>query len=110
VSTLSEIARDFSSTTLLEGCVQKLVQQHSIACEELTERQMADAIKQAIMAGDFQKVVRARDGGQQVLYMPYHGLEGLRSENQRLKKLLHDHGISHIENDEREWIDATSAT
>ena len=61
----------------------ELVTKHSIACEALTEKQMVDALKQAIACGDFQRFV-GTGKGQKVVYLPYAERERL---NGRVKEL-----------------------
>lgn len=74
----------------LDKAVNDLVAKHRIAINDLTERQVADAIKQAILAGDFKRYMRCDDYGQIVVYLPYDGVESLRAENARLKTELQE--------------------
>lgn len=48
----------------------ELVRQHNLASEKLTENQLADAIRQAIEAEDF-NLLALPDGTQKVVYVPF---------------------------------------
>lgn len=54
----------------LEENLAELVRRHNIAVENLTQKQVVEAIKQAIEAGDFQKHVNVLHE-QQVVYVPF---------------------------------------
>lgn len=58
------------------------------ATDELTEKQLMEAIKQAITAGDFIKYVRKSDDAQSVVYIPFAEREGLRAQIEELKRQL----------------------
>ena len=73
-----------------------LARDHNIAIEKLTERQTADAIKQAILAEDFTTLVLP-DGEQRVVYIPFRQIEKLKArifalEEQLRKSNLRDNG------------------
>lgn len=55
-----------------------LIRKHNLAVEALTEQQLAEAIRQAIAAGDFMRHV-VTDGRQAVTYIPWREVERLRS-------------------------------
>ena len=60
----------------LERAVRKLVYEYNIREENLTQRQLVEAIKQAIAAGDFIKHVSVPPGDifgstQCIVYIPY---------------------------------------
>lgn len=72
------------------GKITELVRKHNLIVNDLTERQLAQAIRDAIRSGDIQRHVRF-DGvkeSQLVTYIPYYGIECLRAENERLKKRI----------------------
>lgn len=102
---------------LQEAC-EKVVREHQIAIDGLTEKQVAEAFKQAVLAGDFQVNVRAQPPiempvpvwngtldlssprtkfevvhAQNVTYLPYRDQERLYSEITRLRALLDEHKI-----------------
>ena len=77
-----------SLSTEFDKAFQELVKKHHIAAEELTERQLAEAFKQALACGDFQLHVRASDGAQAVSYVPYRECEHLRSQIKDLEARL----------------------
>ena len=57
----------------------EFVRKHHLAVETLTEQQLAEAIRQAIAAGDFMRNV-VRDGSaQSVTYLPWREVEHLRT-------------------------------
>lgn len=50
--------------------IGEMLEEYHIATEKLTKQQMADAMAQAILCGDFQRHVMS-GMGQQVVYIPY---------------------------------------
>lgn len=56
---------------LWESKLAEIVKRQALAVEDLTERQLVEAIRQAIACGDFQRYVKADGGGQQVVYIPF---------------------------------------
>jgi hypothetical protein len=64
----------------------RLVRAHALAVEKLTEEQLAEAIRQAVACGDFQRHIHAtphgRDG-QSITYAPFRELD-------RVQSLYHD--------------------
>lgn len=75
------------------AAVADLVQKYHLEVEALTEQQLAEAIRQAIVCGDFQRNVVARPVSdcvdpksgehelsitQSVIYIPGHGMDRLR--------------------------------
>ncbi len=56
------------------------VRKHALAVENLTEQQLAEAIRQTIAAGDFQRNVMNEGGThkQAVIYLPYREVSRLR--------------------------------
>lgn len=63
--------------------ISNLVQKHQLAVEDLTERQLAEAIRQAIASGDFVRNILS-DGPQAVTYIPYRDIEHLKSRYHEL--------------------------
>lgn len=57
----------------------EFVRQHQLACDSLTEAQLAEAFRQALMAGDFMRQVVAGSNSQAVLYVPWNEVDRLRS-------------------------------
>jgi hypothetical protein len=77
-------------TETLEKIRTELVRKHGLAENSLTEHQLAQVIRDALASGDIQRHVRF-DGvsqSQMVTYIPYFGVESLRSENARLKQRI----------------------
>lgn len=58
--------------------LKELVRANNLAAEALTEEQLVEAIRQAILAGDFQRNVS--EYGQQVVYIPYREVERLKAK------------------------------
>jgi hypothetical protein len=61
----------------------EFIKKHQIAIENLTEHQLAEAIRQAIQSGDFIRYVRQEDSAQQIVYVPWR-------EADRLSSLYHE--------------------
>jgi hypothetical protein len=72
--------------------LDQLIKQHALAVEKLTQQQLAEAIKQAIVCGDFQRFVH--HDAQQVVYIPFAREAELVAQIDNLKrenaKLLRD--------------------
>lgn len=83
-----------------QKAVASMVSKYNVQIEDLTEKQVAEAIKQAIEAGDFQIQIVAGDPSgmhrQCVLYIPGRGNDELRAANERLKEALRK--IEELEN------------
>jgi len=60
--------------------VTEFVHKHTLAVESLTDLQLAEAIRQALVAGDFQRNVLIEDSThkQSVLYLPYREVSRLK--------------------------------
>lgn len=69
----------------LDEATRKLVREHNIACEQLTERQIANALRQAIECGDFQKFVHKDGASQHVAYIPFQREQELRGRVRELE-------------------------
>jgi hypothetical protein len=81
---------DYPVNPSLHEKVLRIMHAHHLACEELTEAQMANAIRQAIESKDFQRNVTL-DGGQRsqsVNYVPGMGNARLSGENVRLRAMI----------------------
>ena len=61
----------------------EFVRKHQLAVESLTEKQLAQAIRQAVSSGDFVRHVRP-DGAQSVVYLPGREVEELRAKYHEL--------------------------
>lgn len=64
--------------------VEDVVKKHQLETDKLTERQLVQAIQEAIKCGDFVKLVRP-DGAQCMIYEPYRAEHQL---NARIAELL----------------------
>lgn len=79
-----------------EKALADAIAKHHIACEELTERQLAEVMKQALTCGDIQKLVVTMPAGtlqQGVVYIPFARQQELESEIKRLTDILDKAGI-----------------
>lgn len=65
-------------TTDLGPIILEFVKAHHLSTEALTERQLAEVIRQALMSGDFLRNVRSDGCAQLVLYLPWQGMEALQ--------------------------------
>lgn len=74
----------------ISDACERLVKAYNIATEELTGKQIAEALEQALLAGDFKRLVEVTNNGQTVIYVPYMGVNELRAENERLKQEIID--------------------
>jgi len=74
----------------LGPAIEKLARRCNLAIEGLTEEQLAEAIKQAILCGDFQRHVITGTTAQSVVYLPYATERGLRGRVAALEATLDD--------------------
>jgi len=81
----------------IQSQIAEFVRKHRLACEGLTENQVAEVIGQALACGDIIKNVRVTDNAQCVVYIPFAETERLRTRIRDLKELLKQHGISEPE-------------
>ena len=77
-----------------QKALERLVYDHNLATDLLTGQQLAQAIRQALAAGDLQRCVKVNPTSQQVIYVPYQREKQLLSEIQRLNGLLERNGIN----------------
>lgn len=72
-------------STLLDK-IADVVREHALAIESLTEQQVAEALRQAILAGDFQRnlQIEGSTSRQSVLYIPYREVTQLRAKYDEL--------------------------
>jgi len=71
-----------------DEAISRVVREQNIAIEGLTEKQIGEAFKQAVLAGDFQRYVMS-DGPvsevrQQVIYVPFYQLDRVRRDYDEL--------------------------
>mgnify|MGYP000900474078 FL=1 len=71
----------------LTKLTEDLVRQHNLATEKLTENQLADVIRQAIEAEDFNTLVLP-DGTQKVIYVPFLRYKELKARIFALEEQL----------------------
>lgn len=77
----------------LDQAIERMIQEYSIAAENLTAKQVANALKQAISCGDFMREVRLDGPAQAVTYMPYRQHELQKKLIRDLRRALAEHGI-----------------
>lgn len=62
-----------------QKAVEELVRKYTLAVESLTEKQLAEVIRQVIACGDLAWYVRVTDNAKMVVYVPYAEAERLRA-------------------------------
>lgn len=72
----------------LNEAMDKLIEDFKIKMEKLNREQMADAIKQAIACGDFQKYIMVPDGASCVVYIPFQREQELLDKIKKLEAEL----------------------
>lgn len=77
----------------LTELTEKLVREHHLAVEKLTEKQLVAAIEQAILSGDLMRHIAHVPNGtaQQVTYVPFRMVEEFRAERDKLRAAIADH-------------------
>jgi hypothetical protein len=70
---------------VIEDALAEAIKKHRTACEELTERQVMEALRQALACGDFQALVEPC-GGQAVTYIPFRDVERLKARIRELEE------------------------
>lgn len=79
-----------------EAYVEQAVKEYQIQLEQLTEKQLVEAICQAIAAGDFQRHIArvssdpAMSIRQQVVYIPFYELDRALAKIEELEKQVKD--------------------
>jgi len=77
------------SNTEMSTAIKELAFKHQLSVEHLTESQLVDAIRQAILCGDFQRQITT-DNCQSVTYAPFRKLKDTESErDEALKEVEH---------------------
>lgn len=85
---------DIKPTLLSPEYLANWLAETQIMIDNLTKDQLADALRQAIACGDFQRCVMLLEmPGQNVIYIPFAREQQLRAEIQRLTDLLEKHHI-----------------
>lgn len=69
---------------------EEFIKKYNIAVEELTEKQLAEALRQAIQCGDFIRNIRVTDNAQQIVYIPFARTEELQAQYDILLGLVND--------------------
>jgi len=87
----------FNPNTLINDITFKRVFDDAVKSIEqqlaFDEALLSRAFAEAVIAGDFLRLV-ATDGRRGYIYVPYEGVDSLRSENSRLRELCEKNGIS----------------
>lgn len=102
----------------IDSAIDDLIRQHNLAIENLTSKQLGEAIRQAIVCGDFRRLIVAGSGRtpihdyfpvlnpthvptsfesshtQCIVYMPFAELGKLQRRVDYLTDLLKEHGIA----------------
>lgn len=80
----------------IEKAITEAIRKHLIAIDALTEKQVCDALKQAIACGDFTMYITP-NGSQQVIYEPFKREQWYRARIYELEQLLEKSGTSLVE-------------
>lgn len=75
---------------ILMKALNDLIDEKMLAIDGLTRDQFAECLRQAILAGDFQKHVVVSSNAQQVIYIPYHDQERLKARIAELEQKVED--------------------
>lgn len=62
---------DIEFSKKYQAAIDELIRKHQLAVNDLTERQLAEALRQAIACGDFQRHVCPSNSSQAVIYIPH---------------------------------------
>lgn len=81
---------------LLREATEKLVSEYKLKCDDLTEKQLAEAIQQMIACGDLTRLV-VRTDAQQIIYTPFTREQELLDRIGHLESILQKHGIPIME-------------
>lgn len=73
--------------------IKAFIHARQLAVDSLTEDQLAEAFRQALASGDFQRNLRVDNGAQSVNYIPFREIESYRSGLERAKVVAFD-GLS----------------
>lgn len=85
-------SKTFASDKFDEA-VDRLREAYDIKIEELTEREVATAIKQSLLAGDFQKLISHNHKSFGIVYIPYLECGKLKNRIKKLEALLEENNI-----------------
>lgn len=72
----------------VESLCEELVRRERIAVDELTQKQIASALRQAIACGDFIRQVRVDNRAQTVVYIPFDREQKLEQRIAELESVL----------------------
>ena len=82
----SDLGFDDAKAALAKA-IEECVKRHNLAVEELTEKQVVSAFRQAIECGDFVRYVQT-DGGQSVVYIPFEREQQLQAQVKELEETV----------------------
>ncbi len=81
----------------LDSYLSELAHKHQLAINDLDQKQFVEVMRQMILSGDLRKNVKVGYGHDDravtqsnVTYLPYQGVELLRSENIAMRRQLAD--------------------
>lgn len=72
----------------VESASLELIRKNQIACSELTEKQIASALTQALACGDFIKQIRVDNNAQAIIYIPFEREQALEGRIAELQSIL----------------------
>lgn len=83
---------DFKPTNSNQEAIEKMVHEHNLTVDKLTELQLAEALRQAILCGDFIRLVQTDTSfpvhRQSITYIPFRREQELKARIQELESAL----------------------
>lgn len=76
------------NTQELLNQITTLIEQKQLAVNELTKNQLAEAMRQALLSGDFIRHCRIDGEAQTVVYLPYWEMSNLEKDNALLRAVF----------------------
>lgn len=73
------------NSSIVDEAIAKVIREHCLGVERLTEAQFVDALKQALASGDFMRHIQVGSSAQAVTYVPFREVEALRSRIRELE-------------------------
>jgi hypothetical protein len=83
---------DIDPPPIKERFIKQMIQNHSIAVESLTEKQLAGVIRQMIASGDFLRFVSFDGSAQGMTYEPYRERDALAARVRELESVVSMYG------------------
>lgn len=72
---------------LADAAIERVVKQHQLAADSLTEKQLVELLKQVLASGDIIKHTVVYSDAQSVVYIPFAQTDRLRDQLYRVRQL-----------------------